>query len=211
MTLLYSVLVSFIFKKYSSVLQTQMKFVMVFFAVMLFVRFVSMFLFAFIVPRRNKEESFSNGMWEIEIEQCIISFVIMDFYYLMFALKRVEMQVNPRTDSVQKILSMIRKQRLLEVTFLSLTALTVICIFVFRIFMYNDFDGFMYWAVVWIILGFSSFVVNIYIIIYFVRMASFLMGVLGVKININNRRTKIFISVLTTMLIISLFFHYVYS
>lgn len=133
----------------------------------------------------------------------------MNFYYLMFSVKKVELQINPRTDNIQQVIKMISKQKIIEKAFIILTGANVIITFIL-LTVAVDLKKVKIIFIFWMILSIFNFAINIYIIQYFIKMANYLMKTLSVSIKINIVKTKIMITAMTIMLITSLILDYIF-
>ena len=133
-------------------------------------------------------------------------------YKLLYLLKRVEYQINPKFQNTIKILNELKHNQFLETLFLTTSLIITVFILVISIYFLtaptqpsNKLD-IIYFAV-----GFVYVILNIVILGQFCKMAWFYIKILSYNNEISARKAKIFVVLNMVTILITLFRYYVHG
>lgn len=133
-------------------------------------------------------------------------------YKLLYLLKRVEYQINPKFESTQRVLLELRHNTVIETTFL--TTSIVILIFILTItivFLINPDSHSNGLDFTYFFVCFAFFFLNLYIIFQFWKMAQFFTEILSHSKEISVTKSKVFLYLNVSTIVITLFRYYVHG
>ena len=132
-------------------------------------------------------------------------------YHLLYLLKRVEYQINPKFDSADQVLRELRKNEIIERTYLSISGVSVIFILVISIEFIERAGGANTLDIIYFFVCFAFFVFNIFLIFKFSNMAFFYIKLLSYSDEVSVKKSKMIIVFNVGVIVISLFRYFVHG
>ena len=210
---IYTILFIMTIRKYGSILKGAMRNVLIAFEVLLITQLIFYCIMTFYFVK--KKDFFDDAIDStIKLYDYInrTVFVII-FYKVLFTLKRVEFQISPKYNSIDMVLTALKKLIKIErymMTSFVLVDLTYITLQAIRV--HDVLTEHVNGAVIHLLtlslnlgIGMVVFSMNLYLIYYFYNMSTFFIDSLNQNNLINNRLSKFLVVFMTSNLIIYAF------
>lgn len=198
----YTYLFYHMMEKNSGRLQRQMKVMLITFEVLLIVSLLVSGLVAFYLD--NTMTKYERWNVHLGYGQFNRSVFLILFFKVLFAFKKVELQINPEYDSLPQIIGILRKQVLIERFFLGVYALLIVSSLYVIVLLHRV--SLMKHRHIWVFYVIDSLLVagvGFYLLCYFYRMASFFIRLLEQNNQINASWNRAYI--LSILLVISIY------
>ena len=123
-------------------------------------------ILAWTIPINNEiTQQFRGCVFAATFERTNFCLFLIIMYKLLYSLKRVEFQINPKFTSPETVLKALKRHQKIERVFITISALIVIFILVISIsFMVNTSGGSNSTDIIYFFLGFAFFLLNLFIL-----------------------------------------------